>query len=1150
MNGSTALVRRSRAGLLLPALVLSVACADRGASPGEVLAARTLGLAYLEEHRLDEAAGEFQKLVRLAPGEPAGHANLGVTYLRMGRYADARALFQRALELAPDDPEIRLQLATALRLSGAAAAAERVLAEALRLAPDHLKSLYAWAHWVPEPAERVARLERIMTVAPANVAARLELVDALLGAGLTDSALRHLEALRQQLPAMPPEANSAFRRAIGLTGSRDAAAADAARRFHQLFALTPVHQAALRDLEGPRGAAAGYPILTLSRTLSLQDASLEAVLAALRFTDATAAAGLAALAADAPGEDGAAIAAGDYDGDGDPDLLVLRGGRAQVFRDDLGAFSDATPDARIPLQLPSGTYRFTDLDNDGWLDLVGASAAGVRFFRNGGAGSFEDRTSAARLDQSGPAQHLAAVDADHDGDLDLLVVSPGGTRLHRNHLDGTFSEQARTMGLATPAVRGRHAAFADLDGDARIDLVIATDDAGLVWYRNAGEGRYQREDDAGLPTGVAVSTVAVADYDNDGFLDLFVGMNGSADTPLYRNRGDGRFEPDRRTPGLAGFLSGLAIRSSRFLDFDNDGRQDLLVAGGDAGRTARLLHNEGGGRWSDRSALLPADLPQLGDAAVFDPDADGDLDLLLAGERGAIRLLRNDGGNANHFLKVELRALREGSGKNNHFGIGGLLEARVGDLYQMRVVTDPITHFGLGRRLKADVVRVQWTNGVPQTFYYPGSDRDLLEEQTLKGSCAFLYTWDGERYRFVTDIMWRSAIGMPLGLMTIQSRTYAPPQASREYLRVPGATLALRDGGYDVQITEELWEAPYLDQLSLLAVDHPDSVEIFVDEKFVPPGPASLDLHQVARRHLPVRATDGTGRDVLPELRAQDDVYVTGFAPSRYQGLTEPHDLVLDLGPQAHGERVTLFLQGWIFPTDASINVAIGQSGATPAHSPSLQVRDRGGRWRTVIPDIGFPAGKHKTVIVDLTGRFPSDDRQVRIQTNMDVYWDHAFFTVGDAAGPTAITELTPSQAHLHYRGFSRVYRKGGRYGPQWFDYDDVSRESPWRSVAGPFTRYGDVVALLQAADDRYVVMSPGDEITLRFDAGPALPLPPGWTRDFLLYSDGWMKDADLNTATGERTTPLPFHAMSKYPYGPEERFPQPDFVREWLTRR
>src|SRR5262249_37944218 len=159
---------------------------------------------------------------------------------------------------------------------------------------------------------------------------------------------------------------------------------------------------------------------------------------------------------------------------------------------------------------------------------------------------------------------------------------------------------------------------------------------------------------------------------------------------------------------------------------------------------------------------------------------------------------------------------------------------RAGDLYQTRTVTSRVTHFGLGPHLKADVVRVDWPNGVPQIVFFPGTDQDVVENEVLKGSCAFLYAWDGTRFRFVTDVMWRSALGMPLGLMAggkDDAVAYAPAGASEEYLRIPGTSLQPRGGKYTLQLTEELWETAFADQIRLLAVDHPDSVDVFVDER-------------------------------------------------------------------------------------------------------------------------------------------------------------------------------------------------------------------------------------------------------------------------------------------------------------------------------
>jgi hypothetical protein len=214
-------------------------------------------------------------------------------------------------------------------------------------------------------------------------------------------------------------------------------------------------------------------------------------------------------------------------------------------------------------------------------------------------------------------------------------------------------------------------------------------------------------------------------------------------------------------------------------------------------------------------------------------------------------------------------------------------------------------------------------------------------------------------------------------------------------------------------------------------------------------------------------------------------------------------------------------------------------------------VRDAAGTWRHAA-DIGFPSGKDKTVVVDLAGRFPTRDHHVRIRTNMQIYWDQAFVATDATTSPTKVSPLPLLKADLHFRGTSRTYRKGGRYGPQWFDYADVITEPVWRPITGAFTRYGDVLPLLGEADDMYIVMAPGDETTLEFAA--MSPPPKGWTRDFLLYSDGWIKDADMNTAFGNTVGPLPFHANRQYPYGPGEHYPadaaHQAYLRQYDTRR
>ena len=1148
--------------LRLIAMLLLAAC--RGAAPGgdavansaAAVTARTWGLAYLQQNQLPQAEAEFRKVVALAPDQAVGYADLGLVYLREGRYREAEAQLRRAAALDSADSNIGLTLAQVYELSGREAEARREVERVLRRDSTDIRALYAAGELAGRSAEPEQRrrqegyLRLVVARAPANLAARLELVDLLLARGAADDAAAQLEALQRELPQLPPDAARFFQRALRSARAGQASeAAAAAQRFRSAMELTAAYQASLQRLGGRSDPLVGYPVLTFNQNMAVPTEDARAVAAEIRFTDVTAGSGLESVEALPDSlvkggslERGVALAASDYDDDESEDLFVS----GHLFRGALGRFIETTASAGIVLRDRPTAAAFGDYDNDGRVDLYVATRGRGALFRNAGGGRFRDVASSAGLADTGPAARALFVDFDHDGDLDLLLATPAGTRAYRNNLDGTFREMAAQMGISGGG--SRDVAFGDFDGDGHTDLVIVGDDGRLRLLRNLSQGRFEDATAASGLGGVSrAGAVAVGDYDNDGFLDLFVtSLDGGGEPALYHNRGDGTFEPDARAGELRRKLRGVAGLDAAFFDFDNDGFLDLVVVGKPpavpaGGRGVFLFRNDAKGRFEDFSTSLPDSLRAGRAVAVADIDQDGDLDLIVVGWDGRPRLLRNDGGNVNQYVKVRLVGLREGSGKNNTFGLGATLELRARDLYQLRQVTDRVTHFGLGRRLKADVLRVRWPNGVSQTVYYPGTEEDVLEQQILKGSCPFLYAWDGHGFSFVTDVMWRSALGMPLGIMAGGSDiTSAPPHASREYMRVPGAALVPRDGRYVLQITEELWETGYLDQVKLLVVDHPDSEDVYVNEGFVPPAPglAALRLYSVTRPRLPVAATDEQGTDWLAALRARDDRYVAPLTLTRYQGIATLHDLILDFGDLSGLDSVHLFLAGWIFPTDASINLALAQRGQAGVIFPYLEVKDPQGRWRKVA-DVGFPSGKSKTVVVDLTGKFLSADHRVRLRTNMEIYWDQAFVAGGRAGSAAVITTLDPAAADVHYRGFSRLSRKGGRYGPEWPAYGDVSRESPWEPIVGAYTRYGDVLPLVRAPDDMYVIIAPGDEATLTFDANAAPPLAPGWTRDFLLYTDAWLKDSDRNTAAGNRVTPLPFHGMSRYPYGADEAYPK-----------
>ena len=1115
-------------------LLSAVACREKPIDQGALITARTIGLDDLQRGRLAEAEQEFRTVIALAPRDPLGYANLGLTYLRAGRYAEAESQLDRARRLDAKSPDIALIIAKLYSLTGRPADARRVLSTI----PPDARVLYALAELEREHGDGAYadRLRPVLERVPANLAVRLKLADALLRLGQTDSTIRYLEEVRRLRPEPPREAKPYLEATVqALRAGRLPDARAALDRFLRIIEVTAPYQAALAEVDGIEGPLVGRPVLEFSpqSLITMRGIASGPTSGKIQFTDVTGEAGFPDLGA-AP----TALALGDYDGDGEDNLLLaMPASPARLYAVHGGFVADVS--ANMPLPLPAGVVfaTFADYDNDGWPDLfaIGADGQGYLLHNREGKG-FDDVTATAGVRDVDGARRAIFVDLDHDGDLDLLLVGGNSLAAYRNNLDGTFTLFPNADGIVQG---GTDAAFADVDDDGRTDVFVASGTGADGLFHNDGVRGFTRTADTIRGTG----PVAIGDYDNDGAVDIFVAGSG-----LWHNNGSGRFTPVLRSPTLQ-------ATSAVFFDYDNDGWLDLIVAGPHG---AALFHNDGTGRFTDRSQLLPAEIRRdsIGPLVVADIDGDGDQDLIL-GSKSGIHLLRNDGGNAHLAMRVRLTALGLGSGKNNSYGIGARLEVRAGELYQTRVVTDPVTHFGLGSHFKADVLRVQWPNGVPQTIYFPGTDQDVLELQQLKGSCAFLYTWNGKNFEFVTDMMWQSALGMPLGIMGKgdggRGMGYAPAGASQEYIRIPGEALQPRNGRYVLQVTEELWETAYLDQLRLLAVDHPDSVDVFVNERF-PPTSRELRLYQTVHPRPPLSAVDGRGTDVLGDLREHDNRSVSNLTPQRYQGLTEPHELILDLDADAGRPGTFLFLRGWIYPSDASINVALSQQHKLRADLPTLEVRDTRGAWMPARTSVGFPSGKDKTVVIDLAGLFPTRDHHIRLRTNLQIYWDQAFVAeeLGAGSRESGIATLTPVSGLLHYRGFSRMYRRGGRYGPHWFDYDHVTTESPWRPITGAATRYGDVRPLLENADDQYVVMVPGDEATVEFDA-PAESPPPGWTRDFILYSDGWIKDSDLNTADGTTVGPLPYHAITSYPYAPGDAYPTDSarqrYLREYNTR-
>ena len=732
----------------------------------------------------------------------------------------------------------------------------------------------------------------------------------------------------------------------------------------------------------------------------------------------------------------------------------------------------------------------------------------------------------------------AFADVDHDGDLDIFIAGAGtANQLLRNNGDGSFAEIAAASGVADGPAQAIAVVPTDFDDRRDIDLLVLGATGAPRLFQNMRDGTFRDAGAAaGLPRDGAFSAIASGDLNKDGYPDFYFSRKDSAGA-LMLSDGRARFTTGAIPDTPAG------ASAAQFLDYDNDGLLDLFIS---AGRTLRLFRNAGA-KWSDvsdRAGLatlgtgLGADVRSV---AFGDLDRDGDQDALALLANGQLRYWRNDGGSEQRSLRVDL------TGRiSNRYGIGAKIDMRAGSLRQ-RIETYAATPavapadaiFGLGRRASADVVRAIWPSGILQAET-AGDGRVLAvnELDRKPSSCPYLYTWDGSRFTFVTDFMGGGEIGYWMG-----PGVWNTPDPD-EYVRIPPDRLRPRDGRYELRVTNELEEALFVDHLQLVAVDHPGGTEVFPNEGLG--APAAKTPFTVARApRPPAAATDEHGHDVLDRLRTIDRAYPDDFALLDVRGYAASHELRLDLGDAA--ADAILLATGWTDYAFSSDNKRAHQRGLALA-PPSLDVRSPSGAWRPVLADIGIPVGRPQTVVVDLSGKLRPGEREVRIVTNMRIYWDQILVDTGGSGAPRRVTRVDPAIADLRWRGFSAEVSADGR-APFAYDYNRVSHESPWKTMTGRYTREGDVRELLRRVDDLFVVARPGDEVALSFDAAALPPLAPGERRTFLLYADGYSKEMDITSASPYTVGPLPFHGMSRYPYGANERHPVRDYEDRYNTR-
>ena len=749
-----------------------------------------------------------------------------------------------------------------------------------------------------------------------------------------------------------------------------------------------------------------------------------------------------------------------------------------------------------------------DWNNDFALDLALAGAEGFRLFQRSAEGEFE--AVAVGLDNAATAYSgVWGSDVEMDGDVDLVLGrSNGPPLLLRNNGDGSFA--AREPFGSVDGLTGF--VWADWDADGDPDATMLDRHGQLIHAIN------ERAGDFALGRQQAVNGIALTagDLDRDGHLERVV---------LDRDGNVIAVSQDE-TRNLIRGCSPLEGATLLIADLDNNGALDVIC-----GKRAYLASETG---------FHALDLKGRA-TAVADLTGDGRLDLLAVSDAGEALQLLNRGTLAYHWQAIRpMGGKAIGDGRINALGLGAEVELRSGARYQKQVVTSPVLHFGLGTYTGTDMVRIVWPNGMPQVEFDLKANREVRAVQRLKGSCPWVFAHNGSEMAFVTDFLWRSPLGM-----RINAQAVAGTAQTEDWVKLTGDQLVAQNGVYDIRITAELWETHFFDWVSLIAVDHPTGTAVFVDERFARSA-SPLDVCATTQPRAFASVTDDRGRDISDKVRVRDEQYAAPFDRGKYQGLTREHYVEVTVGDHAPQKgRLYLIAQGWIRPTDSSINVAIGQGNHPPPRGISLHVFD-GTSWRVAHSDLGFPAGKRKTMRIDLSGVFPPHGpRKFRLQTNLEIYWDRLAWAVPLDDSVMTVRAVPLQSAMLRYRGFSQVTAANAR-SPEVPHYHAlVGTSQLWRDLVGYYTRYGDIAPLLSQVDDRYAIVNAGDEILLRFAALPA----SNGKRDFVLQGDGWVKDGDYNTAFSTTVLPLPAHGVLNYDQPPKSLEDDPVFqkhAKDW----
>jgi Flp pilus assembly protein TadD len=1128
------------AGVVLVAIAIFAAAPQNAPKPSQASnsaeAARLndLGAAYMNQQLFEKALKGFEQAAALDSKLQIAAMNQGIALLNLGRVDAARGILQHAVKQNPNHPRAWYNLGMLEKNSGNSQAAIEAFRRVTEIDANDADTWY------------------------------------FLGASYAQN--------RQY-----PEAIDGFQHALKLNPQHASAEFGLSRAYQQSADLTHAREHLTRfqyitqnKLGSPISLAYGEQGKYSLAEESSGVVQKVPVQIPVRFVDVTEAAGLktkASTAKDITSYPGPGACFLDYDNDGRPDIFLLddskEGGMSLYHNLGNSKFEDVTKKAGLDPALHGIGCTAGDYDNDGFTDLAVSVPNGVLLLHNQKNGTFKDVARSAGIKNVG-IDGLTFIDYDHDGDLDLYgssgivmivgVVSSGASAMWRNNGDGTFTDVTGAIDVSIPS-SASNAIGTDYNNDRAVDLVVADWSGGTI-FQNPREGKFlalhpfsatpfiqDKRVDSKFSDSPTVGLVAL-DFDHDGWMDIGLTRLTKPSLTLWHNDHGKSFESVKlpETDWVRAY--GIAA-----LDYDNDGWIDLVAVGetADGRGEVRLFRNLGPDGFKDVTADVGLDKIQLKEPRAIitgDYDGDGATDLLITQNHGPAVLLRNEGGNKNHWLRLNLKGLAD-----NKSAIGTKVEVFAGGNRQKFEIAgssgylgqnSPYLTVGLGKATQADVVRMLWPTGVLQDEVEVAADHEqkYTEIDRRGSSCPTLFVWDGERYELVGDMLGAGVVGHWVGP---GQRNIPRPT---EYMKVDRGAIREKDGKLSFRFMEPLEEAVYLDQVKLLAVDHPADVDVYPNEYFAsnPPYPPFKVVYSRDARP-PAGAWDEHHHNVLPDLLAHR--YFGDFELLPFAGFTKLHSLELDLGEPYRGGPLWLLMHGEIEYFSATGMYAADQA-SVQGIAPYVETLDAKGKWVRVIDDMGFPAGGPRTMTADLSGRLPEGTQRIRISTNLQIYWNSILIDRTSQEQDVRVTPVPLAHADLSFHGFP-LKIEGTPPGKVMYVYEKASPTGPYTRPAGTYTRYGDVLPLLTSLDDQLVVFGSGDEVALDFDPSGLPRLPKGWVRDYFFVANGYEKDMDFYAYDFSSVDPLPFSSMTRYPYPSGQSFPLDDahlnYILEYNTR-